>query len=184
MLFSWTTRLSAVALLLANAAQAESKFETGYALGAGLTTWRTDLVPIQTSIHLGFRPHPNVSFNTVGRLSYATVDERLVTHISIGVTGYLPFRSVEPYLRIAAIHQHEESVAVVADVPFKAILGIGEAIRHRAGLGTSLGANFGFEGKRWSMGPELEARIFFERSLGPELFVAMSLWGRYDFTFQ
>jgi hypothetical protein len=94
-----------------------------------------------------------------GALGYAAVDERLLTRLDVGIDlGYTFAERYRPHLYVGFVHQHEESLAAVAQEPGGAVLGIGTGIRHRAGL--HVGA--GFDVRVWTSGAA-------QLSLGPEL---------------
>ncbi|MBK6693066.1 MAG: hypothetical protein IPG50_12820 [Myxococcales bacterium] len=111
------------------------------AVGAtgGVSTWRGDPGG-GGAFRLGLLLGGVVAPDVVTKLAYSLVDDRLLTVLSFGVTGYLPLRVVRPYARLAFVHQHEESRAAIEDGPFNAALGVGAGIRHRAGGVASLGA--------------------------------------------
>ena len=111
----------------------------GLGLLAGGTTWRGD--PLGAgSLTLGLRLYRAIALVVQGRLGYGRVDQRQLTGILVGLSGggYLTDRS---YGKVSAlfIHQHEESIAAVAEQPGGALLGIGTGIRHRAGVQVGIG---------------------------------------------
>ena len=77
--------------------------------------------------------------------AYATVDERLNTGLTLGVAGFIPWQRVRPFLRAFFIHQHEEGLVAVEEEPLGVLVGIGAGIRHRAGLGGTLGLEIPFK---------------------------------------
>lgn len=102
---------------------------------------------------------------------YARVDQRQLTRLTVGVgLGGMIQQRFHPRGFVAVVHQHEESLAAVAQEPFGALLGIGRGIRHRAGV--LLGAGFDVvvraeRGWDTTVGPELSA-MYLTYSSGPD----------------
>jgi hypothetical protein len=118
--------------------------------------------------------------------SYASVNKRLDTGLSIGVTGYIPLRTVQPYARLFAIHQHEEGLVSVANTPGGTLFGIGAGIRHRAGGGLTLGAEIPFRRtaeKRvtWAFLASATGIWFPDTTLGPGGYVGLDFGVALDF---
>jgi hypothetical protein len=112
--------------------------------------------------------------------SYASVNHRANTGLSLGVTGYLPLQSLHPYARLFAIHQHEEGLVSVANAPFGTLFGIGAGIRHRAGGGLTLGTEIPFhesDDKRlsWVLIAEANGVYFPDATLGPSGYFGIDL---------
>ena len=114
----------------------------GIGLSAGGSGWRGDALSAG-SLTLGLRLYRAIALVVQGRLGYGRVDQRQLTAILIGLSGggYLSDRA---YGRLNAsfVHQHEESLAAVAEQPGGALLGIGTGIRHRAGFQVGIGCDF------------------------------------------
>lgn len=116
-------------------------------------------------------------------LGYARVDQRLLTRLTVGVdVGYTFADRYRPRLFAAFVHQHEESLASVAEQPFGAVLGIGNGIRHRAGAYFGAGFDWRFFRRgsvQLAVGPELSA-MYLTYSSGPSwyLFGGISLTGQ------
>lgn len=93
-------------------------------------------------LKIGVRIAHQFGVYALTRLGVHTVDERLVTFLSIGVQ-YWPFPkgSWRPYVRLAGVHQHEESFAAVDQNPGGAVFGVGLGIRHRYGTEFALGVD-------------------------------------------
>ncbi|MDC3961748.1 hypothetical protein [Polyangium jinanense] len=124
----------------------------------GTTDWRTDVTGYG-GFAVGLRLFGIVTPFAEGRLGYGTVDQRLLTFLSLGVrAGWQATPRVYPRAHVGFVHQHEESMASVAEEPFGAVLGIGPGIRHRAGVQFGLGCDF-----------TLLRRSKFTLALGPEL---------------
>lgn len=102
------------------------------------SSWRGDGAIAQT-LKLGFRFADLVGIDALTRLGYATVDQRVLTYLSLGATFYGRLGRVRPWARLALVHQHEEPTTAVSDDPFGALFGVGNGIRHRGGFGSSLG---------------------------------------------
>lgn len=123
-------------------------------------------------LRLGYRFARVVAIDFVGWEQYATIDTRMDTGITFGVTGFIPLKRVRPSLRIFAIHQHEEATVSVANTPGGFLFGIGSGIRHRAGGGLTLGAEIPFLKRgdlEWLVIAELEG-IWFPDALGPNYY--------------
>jgi hypothetical protein len=124
----------------------------------GTTDWRTDVTGYG-GLAVGLRLFGVVTPFAEGRLGYGSVDQRLLTFLSLGVrAGFYATDRVFPRAHVGFVHQHEESLAAVAEEPFGAVLGIGPGIRHRAGVQFGLGCDF-----------TLLRRSKFTLALGPEL---------------
>jgi hypothetical protein len=101
------------------------------ATGAG-TEWRGDAAAYG-SLDIGYRFADIVGIYVQGQEGYAAVDQRLLTLVALGVQLWGRLGPTRPYARVAAIHQHEESMSVVAEDPAGALFGVGDGIRHRFG---------------------------------------------------
>lgn len=106
-----------------------------------------------------------------------SVDRRLNTGLTLGLTGTLPWEKVRPSLRVYAVHQHEEGLVSVAEHPFTTVLGIGPGIRHRAGGGARLGVEVPFaKSKRveYVVLGGLEGTWLGPRALGPSAYYGLT----------
>jgi len=96
-----------------------------------------------------------------------------LTFLSLGISaGFHATSRLYPRAFIGFVHQHEESMASVAEEPGGALLGIGPGIRHRAGLQFGLGCDYALLTKpklTLSLGPEL-AFATLGYSSGPGLY--------------
>jgi hypothetical protein len=132
--------IAAASATLATAAPAAHAGEIQLDLGAALrrSSWSGDWAG-------GFQLGGGYRFARVLAVDFAvweepaSVDRRLNTGLSLGVTAAIPREGIRPTLRAYFIHQHEEGFVSIADHPFGTVAGIGAGIRHRAGLGTRLG---------------------------------------------
>ncbi len=134
-------------------------------------------------LRLGYRFAHVVAIDLVGWEQYATVDTRMDTGLTVGVTGYVPLKRVRPSLRVFAIHQHEEALVSVANTPGGFVLGIGSGIRHRAGGGLTLGAEIPFARRgelEWLVVAELEG-IWFPDILGPNYYFGANVGVGFNF---
>lgn len=141
------------------------------------STWRGD-GGAGASARLGLLLFGVVSPDVLTRLQYSLVDDRMLTYLSLGVTGYIPLRVVRPYARAGFVHQHEESRAAIEDGPGQAALGVGPGIRHRAGFTTALGLDLpvGHQGASYfTLGGDVAA-THFPDPRGPATYVAGTLW--------
>ncbi len=104
------------------------------------TDWRGD-VAAYGSLKLAARFGEVAGPYLQGHVGYAPVDQRLLTLISLGAQVWLDFDKVWPHARLGFVHQHEESLSVVANDFGSAIFGSGDGIRHRAGGEFGVGAD-------------------------------------------
>jgi hypothetical protein len=160
-------------MTLASEARAgEVQLDLGYAVRK--STWRGD-VSAGGQLGGGYRFARILAIDFAVWEELATVDKRLNTGLTLGVTAAIPREGVRPTLRVYFIHQHEEGWASVAANPFGTVAGIGAGIRHRAGVGARLGLEVPiFEKKKhleWVALPALDATWFPDTSLGPGLYV-------------
>jgi hypothetical protein len=133
---------TACALAVFVAAPATAR-ATDYQLALGASAagseWRGDAIgysSLKTGLRFGDIAGPYLQ----GRVGYGTVDERLLTLLSLGGQIWGRIGGTRPYARLAFLHQHEESMSVVAGDFGSALFGVGDGIRHRAGgeLGAGL----------------------------------------------
>lgn len=134
---------------------------TGIGAGAQLSNWRSDVNAVG-AFKLGFRFLDVFGPYAMARIGYGSVDNRMMTHLSLGLQLWLKFGSLavsgapgdptyvvtprfRPYARIAFVHQHEETMASVDQDKAGALLGIGEGIRHRGGIDGAIGADIAFK---------------------------------------
>jgi hypothetical protein len=135
-------------------------------IGPGGTDWRGDATGYG-NLKLGFRLFRIATLFVQGRLGYGAVDQRMLTMLSIGIDLTAPIKQAG-YLRgfAAWVHQHEEPGPSIANDPGGAFFGIGNGIRHRAGVQAGLG----FDAIVWK-------RPNYEFTVGPE---AMFAWLTYS----
>lgn len=141
------------------------------------STWRGD-AGAGASARLGILLFGAFAPDVLTRLVYSTVDDRLLTYLSIGATAYVPLPRVRPYARLGFVHQHEESRAAIEDGPLSAALGVGPGIRHRAGFAGALGAEtpVGTQGRStFTLGGDVTA-THFPDPRGPTTYFGGTLW--------
>ncbi|MEZ4441076.1 MAG: hypothetical protein R3B72_18400 [Polyangiaceae bacterium] len=143
-------RVEAPAAPEEQADQAEDEEEGGFTAdfridgGPSLagSSWRGDFVAY-SNLRIGVRFWEIVAPYAGLSLGYGTVDTRMLTMVTIGAQVWLPL-PLNPYLRVGALHQHEESVSVIAGDVGKALFGVGDGIRHRPGFEGAAGVDIPF----------------------------------------
>ena len=146
--------------------------------GAYASTWRGDGTFGQ-ALKLGYRFADRIAIDTIGRLGYGTVDDRVITYLSLGGTLYGRIGPVRPYVRLAFVHQHEEPSPGVRADPYGTVFGVGDGIRHRAGFGSSLGLDLPVQktksGTEVTIGIDTSG-VWFPDPRGPKLYAGGALW--------
>jgi hypothetical protein len=139
---------SAIAACAIAAPGAAAAGEIQAALGAGgaASDWRGDGA-VYSSVKVGYRGWDVIAPYFLLKVGYASVDQRLVTMLSLGAQVWGRIGPVRPYVRVGAVHQHEEPAAAVRANPWGALFGIGDGIRHRGGVEGGLG--FDLPLRRW-----------------------------------
>jgi hypothetical protein len=141
----------------------------GLGLSGGASGWSGDGVGYG-ALSFGLRLARVVTPYVGIALGYGAVDQRLLTRLTIGAdVGVTVASRYRPHAFAAFVHQHEESLASVAEQPAGAVLGIGTGIRHRAGA--HFGAGFDWrvrdgESLQLWLGPTVEA-TYLTYSSGP-----------------
>ena len=146
--------------------------------GAYASSWRGDGTFGQ-ALKVGYRFGDLVAIDTIGRLGYGTVDDRVITYLSLGGTLYGRLGPLRPYVRLAFVHQHEEPTPGVREDPYGTIFGVGNGIRHRAGFGSSLGVDYPIQ--KTKSGTEVTLGIdtsgaWFPDPRGPKIYAGGALW--------
>lgn len=137
------------------------------------TSWATDTAgygSLLTDYRRGFW---SVSF--LGKLGYGTVDERVMEYLDVGARFWKQLGRTSLYLRPGLVHQHEIPRESIEAGPFSTIIGVGDGIRHRAGL--SAGAGVMVAVLPYKYGSlfaivHADAAYFFENDKGPSRY-----WG-------
>lgn len=143
--------------------------------GAG-TEWRGDAAFV-TQLKLGYRFLGIFGLYGDMHLGYAGVDQRVLTLFSLGIQVWGKLGITRPYARVSILHQHEESLSVVAGDFGRAILGLGEGIRHRGGVGFALGMDIPlYQRKKLQLFMSVEAMLkWFPGDMGPAVYMGGNL---------
>lgn len=149
------------------------------------SSWRTDAAFAQ-SLKLGLRFKEIIAIDALTRVGYATVDERMLTYLSLGasVYGKLAGGRIRPFGRLAVVHQHEEPTSALRHDPFGALFGVGDGIRHRGGFGSSLGSEFIVaKGQSTEMlfGADVNG-TWFPDPRGPAIYYGGGLWAGLSYS--
>jgi hypothetical protein len=150
---------------------------------ANASSWRGD-GSVSQSLKLGLRFKEFISIDALTRLGYATVDDRVLTYLSLGSTIYARIGHVaRPYVRLALVHQHEEPTSAWRNDVFGALFGVGDGIRHRGGFGSSLGCDFiVHRGPRTELVLGLDANgTWFPDPRGPNVYYGGGLWAGLNY---
>ena len=165
-------------MLLGSADAHAGEIQIASGPGAYASTWRGD-GSVGEALRLGYRFGDLIAIDTVGRLGYGTVDQRMITYLSLGGTIYGRLGKVRPSFRLALVHQHEEPAPGVRNDPWGTVFGVGDGIRHRAGGSTSVGFDVPIErthgGIEITLGAAADA-VWFPDPKGPTLYAGGSLW--------
>jgi hypothetical protein len=153
--------------------------EIQIASGPGVygSSWRGDS-SVGQALRLGYRFGDLVAIDYVGRLGYASVDDRVLTYLSLGGTLYGRVWKLRPYVRLAFVHQHEESTSSVRSDAFGAVFGVGDGIRHRGGFGGSLGLDLPvIKTEHFEMLVGIDSSgVWFPDPRGPKIYAGGSFW--------
>lgn len=160
------------------------ELQAGYAKKGFTSSWRGD-AGFGNELRLGARFGGILGVDFVGWEALASVDRRLNTGLTLGLTGYLPLGRAEPFARVFAIHQHEEALVSVEAAPLGVLFGIGPGVRHRAGGGVRLGTEVFLDHTherraRWVVVPSATA-IGFPDALGPSWYLGVEVGVGVDF---
>jgi hypothetical protein len=168
-------------LLFAGSSEAEAKpkvdIEGALGPGASASSWRGDGA-VLSSMFLGLRFADLISVDALTRLGYGTVDDRMLTYLSLGVTVFGRVWKLRPYARLSLVHQHEEPRSAIADDPSGAVFGVGNGIRHRGGFGGSLGLQIPIAQVRSTeifTGGDVTS-TYFPDPRGPSVYWGAGLW--------
>lgn len=162
------------ATLLPTSAHAGSALQAGLGVIGSGSTWRGDGGG-GSAVRVGYRFTDWLAVDSLIAEQLFSVDQRMNTGLTLGVSAYWPRQGVRPTARIYAIHQHEEGLVSVLDNPLGVLFGIGDGIRHRAGGGLSAGAEIPFleRGRwEWCVVSNAAATYFPDTSLGPAWYVS------------
>ncbi len=145
-------------------------------LGGLGSEWRGDGA-LATQLKLGFRLFDVVGLYGDFGLAYADVDQRVITQFAIGIQAWARIGITRPFVRVSLVHQHEESLSVIAGDFGRAILGLGEGIRHRGGVGFGLGTDIPvYRRKKLELFLTVEAIVkWFPGDMGPAVYAGGAL---------
>jgi hypothetical protein len=176
--------LFACAFARPGAARAAGEIQLATGPGAYATSWRGDGA-VGQALKVGYRFADLVAIDGLGRVGYGTVDQRILTYLSLGATLYGRVVGVRPYARAALVHQHEEPFPAVRADPLGALFGVGDGIRHRSGLGSSLGVDIPVHqsaSKKTELVLGIDANgAWFVDPRGPTLYYGGALWAGLNF---
>jgi hypothetical protein len=131
-------------LLFSREARAGGEIQFRAAAGGMGSSWLHDGQPV-LSIQLGYRFVDLVAPYFLARIGYGNTNERVIEQIQLGVQLWARIGMARPYARFGVLHQHEEPWASVQADGLGALLGVGDGIRHRAGLEGALGVDLPFK---------------------------------------
>jgi hypothetical protein len=167
-----------LAFLAVPSAASAGEIQVAAGPGAYASSWRGDGTFGQ-ALKVGYRFADLIAVDALGRLGYGTVDDRVITYLSLGGTLYGRLGPVRPYVRLAFVHQHEEPTPGVREDPYGTIFGVGNGIRHRAGFGSSLGIDYPIQ--KTKSGIEVvvgidTSGVWFPDPRGPKIYAGGALW--------
>ena len=96
------------------------------------TAWDTDSAgygKLMTDYRFGFW-----SLSFVSKLGYGTVDERVLEYLDLGARFWRRLGRTSLYIRPGLVHQHEIPRESIEAGRFSTAIGVGDGIRHRAGV--------------------------------------------------
>ncbi len=170
--------LSLLALVAVPAVASAGEVQLAGGPGAYASSWRGDATFGQ-ALKVGYRFADFIAIDSLGRLGYGTVDQRVITYLSVGGTIYGRIGLARPYLRLAAVHQHEEPSPGVRADPYGTVFGVGDGIRHRAGFGSSIGVDYPIQktksGIEVTIGADTSG-VWFPDPRGPKIYAGGALW--------
>jgi hypothetical protein len=167
---------AALAAWLATTEAGAHDFQLGLGMSGHGTEWRGDGGGYG-SLKLGVRFIDLVGVYLEGREGYATVDQRMLTLVSLGAQVWGRLGITRPYARLGFLHQHEESLAVFTDDVGSALFGVGDGIRHRFGGELGLGLDVPFWTRKdlsFFVGVEARGAVFPD-DLGPLVYAGGGL---------
>jgi hypothetical protein len=174
---------SAIVLALVMAPQDARATEIEATAAGGITgyasTWHGDY-GIGGTLRLGARIGRVVQPDIQVWESFASINERANTQLSLGVSAFVPLPAVHPFARFYVFHQHEEGLVSVENTPGGFLFGIGPGIRHRAGGGLMFGLELPmrvFRSDRLTTPffAEVKADYFPDNTLGPTAYVGLDV---------
>lgn len=139
----WLIFATAVAAMTVASPAEAHDFQLELGADATGTEWRGDFVG-SGSLKLNFRFIDLIGVYGQVREGYGLVDQRVITQLALGSQVWGRLGITRPYARLAVLHQHEESIAVIAGDVASMFLGIGDGIRHRFGGELGVGMQIPF----------------------------------------
>lgn len=170
------------ALVLASSTAGATEVQVASGPVANGSSWRGD-GSLSQALKLGLRFKGIVSIDALTRLGYASVDDRVLTYLSLGSTLYARLGIARPYVRLALVHQHEEPTSAYRHDPVGALFGVGDGIRHRGGFGSSLGLDLvvaKMQRAELVVGADANG-TWFPDPRGPNLYYGGGLWAGLDY---
>jgi hypothetical protein len=184
-----STTIALAALVAAAMGRSARAGELDLALGldGSQSSWDEDTHVSHGTLKAGYRFfEPWFQVTWLSKLGYATVDERMLTYLSLGVELRPDwFDRARPYARASVVHQHEEPLVAFENQPFQSALGVGDGLRHRGGGAFAAGIELPFSDHRkgdWYASFEL-ASTYFPDDRGPHTYTsaALAIGMKWDF---
>lgn len=122
-----------LAVGLASSSARAGELDLGFGLGAVHTAWAGDHGG-GGSLDASWWLTPWIAIAFVGKEQYAMVDERLLEYLSVNVEARHTVGTTRLIGALGVVHQHEEPWPGVSNQPIQSVLGVGDGIRHRAGV--------------------------------------------------
>ncbi len=148
------------------------------------TNWEDDGV-VFAGLRASYRWWPRVSLYLSAKSGAAEVDERGLQRFAVGAELWHPIGALRSYGRLGLVHQHELPRDAIEGDPAGTLLGYGDGIRHRGGLGVAVGAQLPFRTHK-AGDFFVAAEIYGDGvvgSVGPDYYwgLGMALGFTYDF---
>lgn len=164
-----TLRLVPLALGLAAAPARAGELDLNLGLQATHTEWTDDRGGGPTlGVSWFFRDWIGASF--IGKEHYVSVDERAASYFSVNVIARTRLERLRLAGTAGVVHQHEQPVSTIDDMPLESAFGVADGIRHRMGTrgGVQLALPFKDRTKGdWYVALELDMTLFAEADRGP-----------------
>jgi hypothetical protein len=174
----------ALGLAAAPGPSAAGELDLSLGLDASASGWAGDRIG-GAGLELGWAFRPWLQLSFLGRTSYASIDERMLTYLSLGAELRRAIGPTRPYLRAGLVHQHEEPIVAIEHQPIQSLLGVGDGIRHRGGVDLAAGLEVPFHPLRAGdlYGAAQALATWFPDPRGPSwyLTVGLAVGVRWDF---
>ncbi len=148
------------------------EIQLSMALGGEGSSWAGDGAAFG-GIRAGFRFKDLIAPYFMARMGYATVNQRVLELIELGVQIYARLGITRPYFRLGMLHQHEESWAAYEVDYLGSFLGVADGINHRDGGEFAVGLDIPVaQYKAWQFHLTLEAltTVFPPDQRGPRVY--------------